>query len=79
MDKIVRSVKTFTAYVEFGKESNLYVGIIPGIPGAHTQGATLDELLANLREVLELYLEEFNGNFDDLPQFVGVQQFEITL
>ena len=48
-------------------------------PGAHTQGATLDELQANLREVLELCLEEFNGNLDDLPQFVGVQQFEITL
>ncbi len=79
MDKIDRSVKTFTAYVEFDRESNLYVGIIPGIPGAHTQGATLDELQANLREVLELCLEEFNGNLDDLPQFVGVQQFEITL
>lgn len=79
MDKNAQSVKTFTAYVEFDRESNLYVGTVPGIPGAHTQGATLDELQANLKEVLELCLEEFQGNLDDLPRFVGVQQLEITL
>jgi len=41
---------TLTAYVEFDPETNLYIGLIPGIPGAHTQGATLDELQQNLRE-----------------------------
>ena len=51
-------MKTLTAYVEFDKESGLYVGTVPGIPGAHTQGATLDELQKNLKEVLELCLEE---------------------
>ena len=47
-------MRTFTAYVEWDPESSLYVGIVPGIPGAHTQAATLDELRANLKEVLEL-------------------------
>ena len=51
-------MKAFTAYVEWDPETNLYVGIVPGIPGAHTQGATLDELQENLREVLELCLED---------------------
>ncbi len=37
-------MKTFTAYVEQDPETGLYVGIVPGIPGAHTQAATLDEL-----------------------------------
>ena len=54
-------MKTFTAYIEFDPETKLYVGIVPGIPGAHTQGATLDELQANLREVLGLCLEEFSS------------------
>jgi predicted RNase H-like HicB family nuclease len=40
---------TFMAYVEFDSESKLYVGTVPGLPGAHTQGATLDELQQNLR------------------------------
>lgn len=52
------TIDTFTAYVEWDPETNLYVGIVPGIPGAHTQGATLDELSKNLKEVLELCLEE---------------------
>jgi len=51
-------VKTFTAYIEWDPETKLYVGIVPGIPGAHTQAATLDELRQNLREALELCLEE---------------------
>ena len=37
-------MKTFTAYVEWDPDTKLYVGIIPGIPGAHTQGTTWDEL-----------------------------------
>lgn len=60
-------MRTFTAYVEFDPATRLYVGVIPGIPGAHTQGATLDELQENLREVLELCLEEYEGPLDDLP------------
>lgn len=53
---------TFTAYSEFDPETRLYVGTIPSIPGAHTQGATLDELHANLKEVLALCLAEL-GDF----------------
>lgn len=51
---------SFTAYIEFDPETNLFVGIVPGLPGAHTQGATLDELNQNLQEVVELCLDEAN-------------------
>jgi predicted RNase H-like HicB family nuclease len=72
-------MKTFTAYVEWDPETKLYVGTVPGIPGAHTQAASLDELQENLKEVLELCLEEFQGSIEDLPHFVGVQQIEISV
>ena len=72
-------MKTFTAYIEFDPETKLYAGIVPGIPGAHSQGATLDELQRNLKEVLELCLEEFRGQIDDLPRFVGLQQLEVAV
>ena len=52
---------TFTAYVEWDSDTSLYVGIVPGIPGAHTQAASLDERQKNLKEVLELALEEYKG------------------
>lgn len=72
-------MKTFAAYIEWDPETNLYVGIVPGIPGAHTQGATLDELHQNLKEVLVLCLEEYQGQTEDLPRFVGLQQIEVTV
>ncbi len=71
-------MRTFTAYIEFDPETSLYVGTIPGIPGAHTQGATLDELHENLKEVLELCLEEWEEGLDGLPRFVGLQQVELA-
>jgi predicted RNase H-like HicB family nuclease len=72
-------MKTFSAYVEWDPESGLYVGIVPGIPGAHTQAATLDELQKNLKEVLELCLEEYKGPLDELPRFAGLQQIEVAV
>jgi predicted RNase H-like HicB family nuclease len=72
-------MKTFTAYIEFDAEANSYIGIIPGIPGAHTVGDTLDELHGNLKEVLELCLEEYADDMNELPRFVGVQQIEVAL
>ena len=47
-----------TGYVEKDSETGLYVAVVPGIHGAHTQAKTLDELQKNLREVVELCLEE---------------------
>lgn len=72
-------MRTFSAYVEWDPETKLYVGVVPGIPGAHTQGATLDELQRNLKEVLELCLEEYKGSVKDLPHFVGLQQIEVAV
>ena len=72
-------MKTFTAYVEFDPDTKLYVGIVPGLPGAHTQAASLDELHDNLKEVVELCLEELGESVDDLPRFVGLQQIEVAV
>jgi len=72
-------MRTLTAYIEFDPETNLYAGFVPGIPGAHSQGATLDELQKNLKEVLELCLEENNELAKDLPRFIGLQQIEVSV
>ena len=72
-------MKTFTAYIEWDNETKLYVGTIPSIQGAHTQGSTLDELQINLKEVLELCLEECGEGIEELPKFIGLQQIEIAV
>ena len=71
--------QVFTAYVEYDPETRLYVGTVPGLAGAHSQGATLDELQQNLREVIELVLEEkrARGEDPDVPPFVGIQQIAV--
>jgi len=50
--------RTFTAVIERDTDTGLFVGFVPGMPGAHTQGETLDELHANLKEVVEMLLED---------------------
>ncbi|MBI3876349.1 MAG: type II toxin-antitoxin system HicB family antitoxin [Verrucomicrobia bacterium] len=51
-------MKTFTAVVERCPETQLFVGYVPGFPGAHSQAETLDELNQNLKEVIEMLLED---------------------
>ena len=64
-------MRTFTAVIEKCPETGLFVGYVPGFPGAHTQGATLDELHRHLREVLAMLLED--GEPEVKTEFVGTQ------
>ena len=68
------------AYIERDIESGSYVAVVPGIPGAHTQAETLDELQVKLKEVIELCLEEMDPEErKNLPEFVGIQQIEVAV
>ena len=64
-------MRTYTAIVERCPETNLFVGYVPGFPGAHSQGATLDELHENLKEVVELLLQDGEPQLEG--EFVGTQ------
>ena len=61
----------YTAVIERCAETGLYVGYIPGFAGAHSQGETLDELNTNLKEVIEMLLEDGEPTLD--AEFVGTQ------
>jgi predicted RNase H-like HicB family nuclease len=64
-------MRTFTAVVERDPDTGLYVGYVPGFRGAHSQGETLDELNANLREVIAMLLEDGDPPLE--TEFVGTQ------
>ncbi len=69
----------FTAYIQKDAESGMYVGIVPALPGAHTQAKTLDELNANLKEVIELCMEDLDEEETKLlPTFAGISQIEVS-
>jgi predicted RNase H-like HicB family nuclease len=69
-------MKHFTAVIERDTDTGLYVGWVPGFPGAHSQGETLDELRVNLREVVEMLLEDGDPRFES--EFVGTQTVEVA-
>jgi predicted RNase H-like HicB family nuclease len=70
----------FTAEIIHDSELNQYIGIVPGLPGAHSQASTLDELYSNLKEVTQLCLEEMTEEEKkSLPQFVGIQNISISV
>ena len=62
------SMSTYTAVMEHCPDTKLYVGYVPGLPGAHSQGATLDELHANLREVIAMPLEDGDLELMHMPE-----------
>lgn len=70
----------FTAHIEQDSETGLYIGLVPSLPGAHTQAKSLDELQVNLKEVVELCLEEMSEeDILALPAFVGTQSLSIAV
>lgn len=69
-------MKRFTAVIEKCTETGLYVGYVPGLPGAHSQGASLDELKRNLEEVITLILD--NGEPRLESEFIGTQTISIA-
>jgi predicted RNase H-like HicB family nuclease len=71
------NVKNYTAIIEYCPDTKLYVGYIPGFTGAHSQGETIDELVSNLQEVIEMLLEDGEPRMESF--FVGVHNINITV
>lgn len=61
-------------------EDGGYVGVVPELDGCHSQGDTIDELMKNIKEAIELCLEaQGKGKlkYEAEGRFVGVQQIEV--
>jgi predicted RNase H-like HicB family nuclease len=73
-------IHNFTAEIIQDNEINQFVGIVPGLPGAHSQAATLDELYNNLQDVIRLCLIEITEEEKaELPKFVGTQNISVAV
>ena len=69
-------MRSFTAVIEKCSETGLYVGFVPGFPGAHSQGESLDELNNNLKEVIEMLLEDGDPKLEG--EFIGTQNVKVA-
>ena len=69
-------MRTFSYIVERCSDSGMFVGYVPGFPGAHSQGETLDELRSNMKEVVEMLLEDGEPKLE--AEFVGTETVKVA-
>jgi len=68
-------MRKFTAIIERCPDTRLYVGYVPGLPGAHSQRQTIDELNAKLAEVVEMLLQDGEPVLES--EFIGTQTVQV--
>lgn len=69
-------MRAFTAVIERCPDTSVFVGYVPGFPGAHSQGDTLDELQQNLSEVIGMLLEDGEPKLES--EFIGTQTVQVA-
>ncbi len=69
-------MRKFPMVVERDPETGLLVGYVPGWPGAHTQAADTHELEENLREVIEMLLEDGEPRLES--EFVDLRTIQVA-
>jgi predicted RNase H-like HicB family nuclease len=69
-------MRVFNVVVERDPDTGIYVGHVPGWPGAHSQGTTLEELQTSLREVVLMLLEDGEPKLES--EFIGVQTLRVA-
>jgi predicted RNase H-like HicB family nuclease len=56
-------------------ENGYYVGEVPQLKACYSQGETIDELMTNIKKIIELCLKI--DNEEKLPELVGIQKVVI--
>lgn len=69
-------MRTFSMIIERDPQTGLLVGSVPGWPGAHSQGTTVEELRKNLAEVIAMLLEDGEPSLES--EFVGLQTIQVA-
>lgn len=69
-------MRAYNYVVEKCSDTGLYVGYVPGFPGAHSQGGTLDELRTNMQEVVEMLLEDGEPELE--AEFIGTEIVKVA-
>jgi predicted RNase H-like HicB family nuclease len=69
-------MREFTAVIERCPDTGLFVGYVPGFPGAHSQGETVEELRSNLAEVIGMLLEDGEPKLES--EFVGTHTVQVA-
>ncbi len=66
LSSAILSVMRYTAIFETQPDGG-YHASCPALPGCHSEGDTLDESIANIREAIAVYLESLQAHGEPLP------------
>jgi predicted RNase H-like HicB family nuclease len=65
----------FNIIIEKGEDGYLISEVVD-LPGCHTQGKTMEELINNTKEAISLYLNA-TGQDKVREKFIGIQKLEV--
>ncbi|OGL65621.1 hypothetical protein A3B21_03090 [Candidatus Uhrbacteria bacterium RIFCSPLOWO2_01_FULL_47_24] len=80
-------VHHYKVLIERGQDG-FFIAWVPAIPGCHTQGKTYEELIANVKEAIQLCLEVANDTPDYkkklaeaayAPTFIGIEEVAVRV
>jgi len=60
-------------------EDNIYIVSCPVFKGCHSYGKTIDEALENIREVIDMCMEEEKDKVPEINRFVGFREMQVSL
>ena len=58
----------FTVLLETDDEEGGYVVSCPSLPGCYSQGATINEALENIKEAIQVCLEDIQAQNEPIPE-----------
>lgn len=62
----------FKVFLERDEEYDGYVVVCPSLPGCYSQGHAVEQALANIREAIELVLEDMQESGEQIPDPTNV-------
>jgi predicted RNase H-like HicB family nuclease len=72
-----KTIKNKEFYVVIERdEDGMYIGEVPQLKACYSQGETIDELMKNIKEVIEMCLEELEE--ESITEFIGVQKVVLS-
>lgn len=76
MEKVMNTILHLPILIE-QDEDNIFIVSCPVFKGCHSYGKTIDEALANIREVVDMCLEEEKGTIKGINRFIGFREMQV--
>lgn len=60
-------------------EDNVYIVSCPVFKGCHSYGKTIDEALVNIKEVIDICMDEEKEKVSEINRFIGFREMQVSI